>query len=133
LLNTINDMRYGAGPDGLHFDATTVDLFLTTRASARGAAVYRFTLRYPRTSPGNDPDIDGNNGVLLPTDVAVYLRKVYLAKLLRKPGSSRSKFSAAWTRFTREHRIPGRHGLGTAHRLHGLHPRYVPTGMHVQR
>jgi len=83
LLNTINDMRYGAGPDGLHFDATTVDLFLDDAGvRPEGAAVYRFTLRYPEDiSLATILDIDGNNGVLLPTDVAVYLRKVYLAKL----------------------------------------------------
>lgn len=87
LLNMINDAKYGtqygAGPAALRFDAATVDLFLDDAAVQRQSEpVYRFKLRYPeRIALQAIREIDGNKGVLLPQDIAIYLRHIYFAKL----------------------------------------------------
>lgn len=85
LLNQNNAARYGIGTDTLRFNNDSLDAFFDDGlVESDRVPVYRFTLRYPQTiSVEIILDIDHNNGILLPEDVAAYIRNVYL----REPGT----------------------------------------------
>lgn len=85
LLNQSNAARYGIQADTLRFNDDSLDAFFDDGlVDSDRIPVYRFTLRYPQTiSVEVILDIDRNKGILLPEDVAVYIRNVYL----REPGT----------------------------------------------
>lgn len=80
LLNQSNEARYGIGADSLRFNVDSLDAFFDdSLVESDNVPVYQFTLRYPQAiSLEIVLDIDRNNGVLLPEDVAVYIRNAYL-------------------------------------------------------